>query len=157
MPCLLAHNGERERYAPHAFPAHFLPLHLLRRDLIGEAVTRPTKCGLHRTCVTDDYLNYSFFPLNGKGFDDHITKSNWATNAGSMPWSQANNYLFTTEMKLNFTCAFCMLNYLVTSSHNKAQVPSSPPSIPLLILELTLVRWCWIARRPRWRDVPVLG
>lgn len=50
-----------------------------------------------------DYLNYSFFPLNGKGFDDHITKSDWATNAGSMPWSQANNYLFTTEMKLNFT------------------------------------------------------
>jgi len=48
------------------------------------------------------YRNYEFFPLNGKGFDDKIAKSFWATNNADSNFYD-NNYLFTTEIKFNFT------------------------------------------------------
>ncbi len=49
-----------------------------------------------------DYTNYSFFPLNGKGFNDKIAKVKWATNNQDSEYFD-NNYLFTTEMEINFT------------------------------------------------------
>merc|ERR1712185_636013 len=52
----------------------------------------------------DEYVDYTFFPLNGKGFNDHISKVEWATNANHL-WSCTwdNNYLFSTEIGFNFT------------------------------------------------------
>ena len=49
------------------------------------------------------YTNFSFFPLNGKGFNDHITQSTWATASMGLNGGTTDlNYLFTTKLTFGF-------------------------------------------------------
>ena len=84
-------------------------LHLACSTLcdISAACHSPLAHPSHHT-HTVDYTNYTFFPLTGdpRGFQDTILNSGWATNEYGSQWPQwyrNQNFLFTTEIQLNFT------------------------------------------------------
>ena len=49
-----------------------------------------------------EFTTNNYFPLNGRGFNDKIARSFWATTNRD-PQFFENNYLFTSEISVNFT------------------------------------------------------